>query len=318
MVCVTTCLPGAKLKNLPTAVRGASRLRSKQAAVMLAAFLTACVRTPPPVVAPPPPPAAAPTVPSGVQYLYGSGEGAAAALQTWRAIVGHAAKQATLPTSDSVILAPGSTLADPVWEPCGTKPRAVVFDVDETVLLNIGFEYDYEAHPGRPYSDAQWDAWERTGGDKVAPTPGAAKALAVLRNIGVTVVFNTNRSAANAAQTQAAIEGAGLGPAVHGDTLFLQGDDATGNKKDGRRAMIAAKYCVIAMAGDQLGDFSDLFNAGQKSGERRAAVLAPPLSAKFGAGWFLMPNPAYGTALKGSIDEIFPADKRWAMPRTDK
>ena len=45
--------------------------------------------------------------------------------------------------------------------------------------------------------------------------------------MGVTVVFNSNRSAANAAQTQAAIDAAGLGPARHGDTLFLAGDEVT-------------------------------------------------------------------------------------------
>lgn len=281
---------------------------------MICLLLSACTQTPPPAAAPPPPPAAAPAVPPGIQYLYGSGEAAAISLQMWRGLVSYVGRQMTLPTVDSVVLAPGATLAAPVWEPCGTKPKAVVFDVDETVLLNLGFEYEYETHPGRPYDQKNWDAWERTGGDKVAPTPGAAKALGVLRQIGVTVVFNTNRSAANAAQTQATIEGAGLGPAVHGETLFLQGDDPTGGKKDGRRAMIAAKYCVIAMAGDQLGDFSDLFGAGLGPVERRAATLAAPIAAKFGAGWFVMPNPAYGTALKGTLDEIFPPDKRWSLP----
>ena len=46
------------------------------------------------------------------------------------------------------------------------------------------------------------------------------------------------------------------------------------------------------------------------------AVLSDALIVKFGAGWFILPNPAYGTALKGGIDEIFPADKRWASPAT--
>ena len=75
------------------------------------------------------------------------------------------------------------------------------------------------------------------------------------------MIFNSNRLAANAAQTAAAIEGAGLGPARHGETLYLQGDVAPGSAKDPRRAAISARYCVVAMAGDQLGDFSDLFNA---------------------------------------------------------
>ena len=253
----------------------------------------------------------APPVPSGMQYLYGSGEGAAASQQTWRAIVSHVARQVAASPADSVVLASDATLAVPTWVPCGAKPKAVVFDVDETVLSNLGFEYDDAVHPGRPYDEKRWQAWERTGADKVAPTPGSVRALGVMRQMGVTVVFNSNRSAANADATRAAIEGAGLGPAVHRETLYLAGDDAMGSKKDGRRATIAAKYCVIAMGGDQLGDFSDLFNAGVSPPARRAAVLTEPLITKFGAGWFVLPNSVYGTALKGGIDDVFPADKRW-------
>ena len=246
-------------------------------------------------------------VPAGMQFLYASGEAAAVSIQAWNALVGYVRAQRT-PTS--VVLAPGASLAAPNWTTCGTKPKAAVFDVDETVLLNLGFEYD--AASGQPWSDSRWQAWERTGIKQVAPVPGALAALTQLRAMGVTVVFNTNRSAANAAQTQAAIEGAGLGPARHGETLFLSGDDATGSKKDGRRATIAAKYCVVAMGGDQLGDFSDLFNVGQTPAARRAVVQSPALAAKWGAGWFVLPNPVYGTALKGTRDEVFPPAIHWA------
>ena len=246
-------------------------------------------------------------VPAGMQYLYASGEAAAASIQAWNALVGYVRAQRT-PTS--VVLAPGATLAAPSWSACGSKPKAAVFDVDETVLLNLGFEYD--ASTGRPWSEPRWQEWERTGIKQVAPVPGALAALTQLRAMGVTVVFNSNRAAANAAQTQAAIEAAGLGPARHGETLFLAGDDATGSKKDGRRATIAARYCVVAMGGDQLGDFSDLFNAGQTPAARRAVVQSPAITAKWGAGWFVLPNPVYGTALKGSRDEVFPPAIHWA------
>jgi 5'-nucleotidase (lipoprotein e(P4) family) len=248
-----------------------------------------------------------------MQYLYGSGEGSAISVQAWRGLTGYVAQQVRKRPRDSVVLAAGTTLAAPGFVPCGKKPFAAVFDVDETVLLNLGFEYWDAAHPG-PYSEATWQAWEKTGADKVAPTPGALQALTALRKLGVTVIFNTNRSAANAAETTAAIDGAGLGPAVHGETLYLAGEDAMGSKKDGRRATIAAKYCVLAMGGDQLGDFSDLFNAGLAPMPRRDATLAEPVVAKWGAGWFVLPNPVYGSALKGGFDDIFPADKRWAPP----
>ena len=263
----------------------------------------------PPIPAPPP----APTVPPGMQYLYGSGEGSAISLQAWRGLTGYVAQQVRRRPRDSVVLAGGATLAAPSFVPCGKKPFAAVFDVDETVLLNLGFEYSEAANP-HPYDEAHWQAWEKTGADKVAPVPGAVDALNRLRKLGVTIVFNTNRSAGNAAQTSAAIEGAGLGPAVHGETMFLSGDDATGSKKDGRRAVIAAKYCVLAMGGDQLGDFSDLFNAGLAPSPRRAATSIEPVAAKWGAGWFVLPNPVYGSSLKGGFDDVFPADKRWVEP----
>jgi len=246
-------------------------------------------------------------VPAGMQYLYASGEAAAVSIQAWNALVGYVRAQRT---PISVVLAPGASLAAPSWTACGSKPRAAVFDVDETVLLNLGFEYD--ASSGRPWSEPRWQEWERTGLKQVAPVPGALSALGKLRAMGVTVIFNTNRAAANAAQTQATIEAAGLGPARHGETLFLAGDDAMGSKKDGRRATIAAKYCVVAMGGDQLGDFSDLFNAGQTPAARRAVVQSPAITAKWGAGWFVLPNPVYGTALKGARDDVFPPNVQWA------
>lgn len=252
-----------------------------------------------------------------MQYLYGSGEGAVVSLQAWRGLAEYVIQRGGARPTDSVVLAPGATLADPKFVPCGSKPLAAVFDVDETVLLNLGFEYDAARNPG-PYDPAKWDAWEKTGVGEVAPVPGAVRALGLLRQLGVTVVFNTNRSAANAATTQAAIEGAGLGPAVHGETLYLAGDAPGGSHKDPRRAIIADKYCVIAMGGDQLGDFSDMFNDIANPADRRAASIAAPIASLWGAGWFALPNPVYGSGLKGGFEDVFPQDKRWATPAQEK
>jgi 5'-nucleotidase (lipoprotein e(P4) family) len=215
----------------------------------------------------------------------------------------------------SVVLAPGSTLADPRFIPCGDRPPAIVLDVDETSILNLGAEYD-DLLSNRPgFDDDVWDRWEKTGAADVVPTPGAKEALDRLRDHGVTVIFNTNRSATNAAANEAAINTAGLGPAKHGETLFLAGDDATGAMKDGRRQTIAARYCVLAMAGDQLVDFSDLFTTEPNSvAERRATVAYSGLADLWGNGWFVMPNPVYGSALQGGPDDIFPKDKQWRDP----
>jgi 5'-nucleotidase (lipoprotein e(P4) family) len=256
-----------------------------------------------------------PRVPAGMQWLYGSGEGAATSIQAYHAFRDYVIAAARRRPRDSVVLADGATLAAPRFLPCGRRPLAVVLDADETVLQNLGFEYDDASHPGRPYDQERWNRWERTGANAVAPIPGAVTALRAIRRAGVTVIFNSNRLAANAAETEAALNGGGLGPAEHGRTLWLQGDAAPGGAKDPRRAAISVRYCVIAMAGDQLGDFSDLFNArGLAVAERRRAAATGPLASLWGNGWFVLSNPVYGTGLRGTVDDVFPADNRWADP----
>ena len=274
------------------------------------ALMAACAQTPPAATLTPAPA----NPPAGMQYLYGSGEAAAISTQAWAALTGYVAERVKARPADSVVLADGATLAAPRFVACGAKPYGAVFDVDETVMLNIGFEY-HDARTGKGWNAADWDAWEKTGEGAVAAVPGAAEGVAALRAMGVTVIFNTNRAAANAEATARAIKAAGLGEAVHGQTLYLAGDEAMGSRKDGRRATISARYCVLALGGDQLGDFSDLFNAaGQSVQARRALTTTAPVSALWGRGWFVLPNPVYGSALKGGYDDVFPMDKRWDLP----
>lgn len=269
-----------------------------------------------PVPAPAPASSASATaVPPGMQFLYGSGEAVALDLQAYAVLndLVYARSTSAMLGHDrrSVVLAPGATLDKPKFLPCDNKPLAVVFDIDETALLNLGYEGN-EARTGLPYDPARWDRWEKTGAGAVVATPGMQEAKAVAKAAHVTFVFNSNRSAANAAATAQALDKAGIGPAVHGDTLWLQGDAGSGSGKDARRAAIAQKYCVIAMVGDQLGDFSDLFNAvGATPAARRALAGGRAIKTLWGHGWFILPNPVYGTALKGGIDDVFPADKRW-------
>lgn len=251
--------------------------------------------------------------PAGMQYLYGSGEGAAVSIQAFRALLDYVQLRASVRPAESAVLAGGSTFTIPRFLPCGDKPFAVVFDVDETLLLNLGFEY-FDARVGRGSDDQSWTKWERSGVTKVAPVPGAAHAVDLLRRLNIAVVFNSNRSAENAEATRAALRYGGLGEAVHGETLFLKGDDAMGSRKDGRRWVIAEKYCVLAMVGDQLGDFSDLYAEAPSIPSRRAAATGGELGKMWGNGWFLLPNPVYGSALKGGFDDVFPVDKRWGVP----
>jgi 5'-nucleotidase (lipoprotein e(P4) family) len=257
------------------------------------------------------------SVPPEMQFLYGSGEASALSLQAyaalWNYVHGELRFRRDKSQITSVVMTRDSTLTSPRFETCGKRPLAVVFDVDETVLLNLGFESD-AARRGPGYDQGRWTRWEETGADKVEAVPGAPETIAALRGDGITVIYNTNRSASTAAFTIRALEHAGLGPVTLGDTLILR-DDAAPGGKDERRWKIAERYCIVAMGGDQLGDFSDLFNAKDLSVSARRNTTANTLIAPlWGHGWFILPNPVYGTGLKGQMDDVFPKDKQWADP----
>ncbi|WP_199743259.1 HAD family acid phosphatase [Sphingomonas ginsenosidivorax] len=262
-----------------------------------------------------------PGVPPAMQYLYASGEAVALDLQAYMGLanylVGISADLRIGHDVDSVVLAPGATLEQPKFLPCAGKPPAIVFDIDETAIHNLGFEGD-AARRGEAYDAQRWADWERTGTRQVAVVPGLTEVIRVARLAKIAVVFNSNRLAENADATAAMLDGVGLGPVVHGDTLWLQGDaGSTDSRKDGRRWAIAAKYCVVAMSGDQLGDFSDLFNApGATPAARREAAAGLHTTLMWGHGWFMLPNPVYGTGLRGGMDDVFPPATRWTPTPT--
>ena len=282
------------------------------AALALAGCATAPAPGPAPALTPAPPPA--PTVPPAMQWLYGSGEGAAASIQTYHAFRDYVLAAARSRPQYSAVMAEDATLARPGFVPCGAKPLAVILDADETAIQNLGLEYAF-ARRGVDYDRDLHQRWQAEGVEGVAPMPGAVTALRAIRAAGVKVIFNTNRDSEHAATAAAALNRAGLGPAVHLDTLFLRGDPPGDREKDGRRALIAERYCVLAMAGDQLGDFSDLFNERSLSvQERRRFAASAPFASLWGEGWFMLSNPVYGPGLRGGFEEVFPPDTRWADP----
>ena len=273
------------------------------------ALLAGCAeRTPPAAIAAPP---AGP--PPGMQYLYGSAEAAALSVQAYRGLTAFAGR--VLGKRASVVLAAGATPDRPAFTDCGDRPPAVVFDMDETLVLNLGYEL-LEARSGKGFDAERWARWERADPSALAPVPGAVDGVAALRWLGVTPIVNTNRVTASAASAEAALAAVGLGVFRHGETLFLAGDVDGQRGKDGRRQAIARRYCVIAMVGDQLGDFSDGFNDGFKGdpAARRALAASPAIAALWNEGWFLLPNPVYGSGLGGGWDQVFPVERRWSDP----
>lgn len=250
--------------------------------------------------------------PTGQQWLYGSAEGTVASTQVYQAMAQYVrAKALNRAIKTQVVLAEGTTPDAPRFDSCSSKPLAAVFDADETLIWNVG-AMRYMAEQEKDFDPAIWSEWEKSGAGKALAMPGAIAALKIMRDAGVTIIANTNRSAANATGSEDTLRAAGLGEFKHGKTLYLMGDDATGSSKDGRRATIAAKYCVIALAGDQLGDFAHAFNAkGISVADRKKLATSPAIAGLWNNGWFLFSNPVYGPSIRGGFDEIFTPETKW-------
>ncbi|OWK31320.1 HAD family acid phosphatase [Sphingomonas dokdonensis] len=280
-------------------------MRIAPALLAAATLLAGCATTPMARTAGPA------NVPPGMQYLYGSGEAAALSEQAYNALVDSVRAQLAKgrPATAAILLPAANGTSAPGT--CGDKPYAAVFDMDETAVLNLGYEYN-DAQTGATYDTARWSRWEASGAEKVAAVPGARRAFVALRAMGVTPIINTNRNAAGAVPTARALAFAGLGDFKHQETLFLKGDADGKSAKDGRRAAIAARWCVLALGGDQLGDFTDAL--GTTPAARRRSVSSSAYADWWGRRWFVLPNPVYGTGLGSGWDDTFPASTRWTDP----
>lgn len=217
----------------------------------------------------------------------GAGEAAAYSLQAYQALWNHLAAQAERGRRgeplQSVILAPGATLDAPGYAACGSKPLAVVFDLDESA--------DKAADP-----DAPWRRWKGDGTDAVTATPGAVEGIEAARREGIAVIFTTRRSPESAPAVVALLDRLGFGRFEPGRTLMMAGGAEEAKGDEQVRQVIAAGYCVVALVGDSLNDFSKLFEAADDANKRQTAATETMVAPLWGAGWFILPNPVRSVA----------------------
>ena len=170
-------------------------------------------------------------------------------------------------------------------------PLAVIVDLDETLLDNTSFNGELVLDRAT-YDPAKWSAW--VAARKAEFMPGAEAFVGQVRAQGVTVLFVTNRDAADEANTLADL----LPLEVEAEHLLLAGETGAGqaepwtSEKSSRRGYLAERYWIIAMLGDDLGDFIPGIRA--LPPEQRVAASEPFLP-RFGRQWFLLPNPVYGS-----------------------
>lgn len=164
-----------------------------------------------------------------------------------------------------------------------SKPRAVVVDVDETVLDNSPHQVKVMQ------TDTAFPAWWKQWVDRAEarPIPGALEFLQHASSKGVSVFYVTNRLADERAATLKNLRHLGFPDAD--ESHVMTRDNESG--KEARRTRIGQTHDVVLLIGDNLADFASAFDR-QTLEARNAAV--DRLRREFGSRFIVLPNPLYG------------------------
>jgi len=167
-----------------------------------------------------------------------------------------------------------------------TKPRAVIVDVDETVLDNSRFQAELLLRDAA-YTAENWKAWcDRA---EAGAVPGAVDFLKYAARRGVRVFYITNRRQPEKAGTITNLIKLGF-PGVTEDSVMIR-EQGTTASKESRRDRVRQRYWIAMLVGDNLNDFNDDFS-GKSITDRSTEVDRE--RAEFGSRFIVVPNPMYG------------------------
>jgi acid phosphatase len=181
-------------------------------------------------------------------------------------------------------------------------PPAIIMDIDQTVVNGVDFQLGYE----RPFSIEKFDGWNAS--HVATAVPGAPEFVKLARDSGVRVFFLTNRPCTDTAEASCVqkpitvqdLHEAGM-PAAGSDVSLVGERPEWQSEKKVRRDYIAQSHRVIMLFGDNLGDFIPCVRrsplAPCTEGATRASrhALTIEHNAYWGTGWFMLPNPMYGS-----------------------
>lgn len=165
------------------------------------------------------------------------------------------------------------------------RPRAIVVDIDETVLDNSPAQAR-GIKAGRGFNLDDWYGWGEMR--KAKAVPGAVDFLNYAVSRGVKVFYISNRDEVQKTATIENLIKAGFRDVSAENVMLRQ----TESSKDARRAAVAENYRIVMMIGDNLDDFSSVFE--RKSVTDRFAATDAARD-EWGRRFIVLPNAMYGT-----------------------
>lgn len=164
------------------------------------------------------------------------------------------------------------------------KPKAIMTDIDETILNNSPYEV-HQLLQGKDFESASWNAWTAMG--NADTMPGALHFLQYAAALGIEIFYVTNRAESEREGTLKNMKKFNF-PNANNEHLLLKGKESS---KEGRKQSIAAKHSIVLLMGDNMNDFSNLFE--KKNPDDRMNVVNSS-AAEFGNRFIVLPNPVYG------------------------
>lgn len=164
------------------------------------------------------------------------------------------------------------------------KKRAVVFDIDETVLDNsVGGAR--EIIRAKPWKESDFADWVKL--KEAVAVPGALEFTKFLAEKNVEIFYISNRQIDMVEDTHANLVALGFPVKKQNIMHMLPGV----HSKEDRRLEVLKKYKIVLLVGDNLTDFHAGFE--RQSVEGRNA-LVDQMRKEFGQKYIMLPNPLYG------------------------
>lgn len=164
------------------------------------------------------------------------------------------------------------------------KPKAVVVDIDETMLDNSPFQAQ-EIIDNKEFSSDFWNEWSQLG--KAKALPGAMEFSKYCDSLGVTLFYISNRKTNELESTLKNLDS--LGFAFAKPEYFLLKESESSKKV--RRERVAENFDIVMLIGDNLNDFSEVF---ESRGDDWGKTLVEQYKNEFGSRFIILPNPMYG------------------------
>jgi 5'-nucleotidase (lipoprotein e(P4) family) len=173
---------------------------------------------------------------------------------------------------------------DEIIKQPATKQRAIITDIDETILDNSKDEVHHDLQ-GKGFDPVEWAQW--TAMAAADTVPGGFSFLKYAASNGVEIFYITNRDEKDREGTLKNLQKFNF-PNADNSHLFVRQNSSS---KETRRLQVMADHDVVLLLGDNLSDFSSLWD--KKNVDERLQNVQQQ-AAMFGNKFIVLPNPVYG------------------------